>query len=67
VRFEDTLCNYANSLILCDRLCGTFLDGEAELVGQDDRKRLTIREQFMFPFKPMLEWIKARQGQSASA
>ncbi len=67
VRFEDTLCNYANSLILCDRLCGTFREGEAELVGQDDRKRLSIREQFMFPLRPMLARIKARQSQSASA
>lgn len=67
VLFEDTLCNYANSLILCDRLCGTFRDGEAEVVGQDDRKRLSIKDQFLFPLRPMLERIKARQGQSASA
>ena len=67
VLFEDTLCNYANSLILCDRLCGTFRDGEAELVGQDDRKRLSIKEQFLFPLRPMLARIKARQSQSASA
>jgi sterol desaturase/sphingolipid hydroxylase (fatty acid hydroxylase superfamily) len=66
VLFEDTLCNYANSLILCDRLCGTFREGEAAVVGQDERKRLSIREQFMFPFGPLIAMIKARQGGSAA-
>jgi sterol desaturase/sphingolipid hydroxylase (fatty acid hydroxylase superfamily) len=66
VRFEDTLCNYANSLILCDRICGTFRDGEAEVVGQDDRKRLSIWEQFIFPFGPLIAVIRAKQGQSAN-
>jgi sterol desaturase/sphingolipid hydroxylase (fatty acid hydroxylase superfamily) len=65
VRFEDTLCNYANSLILCDRMCGTFRNGEAEVVGQDERKRLSIKEQFLFPLRPLMAMIKAKQGQSA--
>jgi sterol desaturase/sphingolipid hydroxylase (fatty acid hydroxylase superfamily) len=66
VRYEDTRCNYANSLILCDRMCGTFRDGEAEVVGQDERKRLSIWEQFTFPLRPLIAMIKARQGQSAA-
>jgi sterol desaturase/sphingolipid hydroxylase (fatty acid hydroxylase superfamily) len=67
VPFEATRCNYANSLILIDRLCGTFCEGEAVEVGQDDRKRLSIREQFLFPFVPVLAMIKARQRQSTAA
>ena len=47
--FEGTRCNYGNSIILFDRIFGTFKDGESEVVGQDDRKRLSIREQFLFP------------------
>ena len=67
VRYEDTLCNYANSMILIDRMFGTFRAGEAEIVGQDERKRLSVREQFMFPFVPVIALIKARRGSSAAA
>jgi len=48
--YEDTRCNYGNSVILYDRLFGTFKDGESEIVGQDDRRRLSIKEQFLFPY-----------------
>lgn len=47
--YEDTRCNYGNSVILWDRLFGTFKEGESEIVGQGDRRRLSIREQFLFP------------------
>lgn len=47
--YEDTRCNYGNSVILWDRVFGTFKDGESEIVGQDDRRRLSIKEQFLFP------------------
>ncbi|MEO0872487.1 MAG: sterol desaturase family protein, partial [Pseudomonadota bacterium] len=47
--YEDTRCNYGNSVILWDRVFGTFKEGESEVVGQDDRRRLSIAEQWMFP------------------
>lgn len=47
--YEDTRCNYGNSVILWDRVFGTFKEGESEIVGQDDRRRLSIREQWLFP------------------
>jgi hypothetical protein len=31
---------------------GTYREGESEVVGQDDRRRLSIKEQFLFPFRP---------------
>jgi sterol desaturase/sphingolipid hydroxylase (fatty acid hydroxylase superfamily) len=62
--YESTRCNYANSLILCDRVFGTFREGEAEEVGQDERKRLSIREQMLFPFVPLIDMIKARRAQT---
>ncbi len=65
VPYEDTRCNYANSLILIDRMFGTFRDGEADTVGQDDRKWLTIPEQFVFPFVPLITAIQARRNVSA--
>ncbi len=51
--YEDTRCNYGNSLILIDRILGTYREGESAVVGQDERKRLSIWEQFMFPFQPI--------------
>ncbi|MBD2841655.1 sterol desaturase family protein [Erythrobacter rubeus] len=61
--FEDTRCNYSNSIILFDRIFGTFKDGESEVVGQDDRKRLTIKEQFLFPILP---WLRKREDRAAN-
>ncbi|MFC0203948.1 sterol desaturase family protein [Novosphingobium soli] len=60
--YESTRCNYANSLILLDRVFGTFREGEASVVGQDDLRRLSIWEQFVFPFQPVIARMKARRG-----
>ncbi|MFZ5667603.1 MAG: sterol desaturase family protein [Pseudomonadota bacterium] len=57
--YEDTRCNYGNSVIFWDRLFGTYKEGESAIVGQDDRKRLSIREQWLFPLRPWLERRKA--------
>lgn len=64
--YESTRCNYANSLILLDRLMGTFREGEAAVVGQDDCRRLSIREQFLFPFQPLIDRIGAKHVKTAS-
>jgi sterol desaturase/sphingolipid hydroxylase (fatty acid hydroxylase superfamily) len=63
--YEDTRCNYGNSLIIIDRIFGTYREGESAIVGQDERKRLSIYEQFMFPFQPVIDRIKARRSKSA--
>ena len=65
--YEDTRCNYGNSLILMDRIFGTFREGESSVVGQGDRKRLSIPEQWLFPFQPWLDRIKQKRAQAASA
>jgi Sterol desaturase len=67
--YESTRCNYGNSLILLDRIFGTYREGESVLVGQDDRRRLTIREQTLFPFVPVIEKFKAQKykGQHVAA
>jgi sterol desaturase/sphingolipid hydroxylase (fatty acid hydroxylase superfamily) len=67
VGYEETRCNYANALILCDRMCGTFRRGEAEVVGQDERKRLLITQQFMFPLRPLMAMIKRNSGKAAAS
>ncbi|WCT79486.1 sterol desaturase family protein [Novosphingobium humi] len=65
VPYEDTRCNYGNSLIFWDRVFGTFREGEASVVGQGDRKRLSIWEQTVFPLVPLVEAYKARKGQAS--
>jgi sterol desaturase/sphingolipid hydroxylase (fatty acid hydroxylase superfamily) len=60
--YEDTRCNYGNSVILWDRVFGTFKEGESEVVGQDDRKRLSIWEQWTFPLRPWLEKRETAEG-----
>jgi len=67
VAHENTRCNYANSLILIDRVFGTYRDGECEAVGQDERRRLSIPEQFMFPFQPVIAKVRARRGNAEAA
>lgn len=66
VPYEDTRYNYGNSLILLDRVFGTYREGEASVVGQGDRKRLSIWEQTIFPFVPVIDWIRARRAGSTS-
>lgn len=66
--YEDTRCNYGNSVILFDRMFGTFREGESEVVGQDDRRRLSIKEQFLFPFQPMIDrWSGAARSSNAAS
>jgi len=62
VGYEETRCNYANSLIVLDRLFGTYREGEAAIVGQDERKRLSIWQQFAFPFVPVIDWLTKRRA-----
>lgn len=64
--YEDTRCNYGNALILLDRMFGTYREGESEVVGQDERKRLSIYEQFMFPFQPLIDRYKARRARAVA-
>lgn len=64
--YQSTRCNYANSLILLDRLFGTYREGEAAIVGQGDLKRLSIKEQFLFPFEPLIERARSKREQAAT-
>jgi sterol desaturase/sphingolipid hydroxylase (fatty acid hydroxylase superfamily) len=65
VGYEVTRCNYAGTLIIIDRVLGTYRAGESAVVGQDDRQRLSIREQWIFTFRPLMKAITGRQGSSA--
>ena len=67
ISYEDTRCNYGNSLIIMDRMFGTYREGESEIVGQGDRRRLSIKEQWLFPFQTWLDRMKDRPSSPTSA
>jgi sterol desaturase/sphingolipid hydroxylase (fatty acid hydroxylase superfamily) len=66
VDYENTRCNYGNSLILLDRIFGTYREGEGVLVGQDERKRLSIKEQMLFPFQGPIDRFMAKRAKVQS-
>jgi sterol desaturase/sphingolipid hydroxylase (fatty acid hydroxylase superfamily) len=59
--YESTRRNYGNALIVLDRIFGTYSDGEGVIVGQDDLRRLSIWEQTIYPFQPLINAYKARR------
>ena len=60
--FEATRSNYANTFILIDRIFGTCIDGEAELLGMEGGRRMSIREQMMYPFTEGWKAYKERKS-----
>ncbi len=60
--FEATRSNYANTFIIIDRIFGTCLDGEAELLGMEGGRRMSIREQMLYPFTEGWKTLKSGSG-----
>ncbi|MGF7156548.1 sterol desaturase family protein [Novosphingobium gossypii] len=61
--FEASRSNYSNTFIFIDRMFGTCVDGEAELLGMEGGRRMSIREQMTFPFTEGWKTMKGRFGQ----
>lgn len=62
LNYDDTRCNYANELIVLDRVFGTYREGEAVHVGQDNQRRLSIWQQSIWPFLPFIAKARAKWG-----
>jgi len=60
--YESTRCNYSNSFIFIDRIFGTCIDGEAELLGMEGGRRMSIREQMTYPFTEGRKALSERYG-----
>jgi sterol desaturase/sphingolipid hydroxylase (fatty acid hydroxylase superfamily) len=60
--YEATRSNYAGTYIFIDRIFGTCVDGEAELLGLDGGRRMSIREQMTHPFTEGWKSLKGRFG-----
>ncbi|CAN5384149.1 hypothetical protein BH10PSE15_BH10PSE15_01980 [soil metagenome] len=63
--YEATRSNYSGSFIFIDRMFGTCLDGEAELLGMEGGRRMSIREQMTYPFTEGWKTLKQRLGRSS--
>jgi sterol desaturase/sphingolipid hydroxylase (fatty acid hydroxylase superfamily) len=63
--YEDTRCNYGCAIILFDRIFGTYREGESEIVGQGERVRLSIRQQFLFPLRPVIAMVDVKRRTAA--
>lgn len=64
--FEATRSNYASTFIFIDRIFGTCIDGEAELLGMEGGRRMSIREQMLFPFTEGWKTMKERFGKASN-
>jgi sterol desaturase/sphingolipid hydroxylase (fatty acid hydroxylase superfamily) len=60
--YESTRSNYAGAYIFIDRLFGTCIDGEAELLGMEGGRRMGVGEQMTYPFTEGWKSLKARFG-----
>jgi len=64
--YESTRCNYSGAYIFIDRMFGTCIDGEAELLGMEGGRRMSIREQMTYPFTEGWKTIQERFGKERS-
>ena len=65
--YEATRSNYAGDFIFIDRIFGTCIDGEAELLGMENGRRMGIREQMTFPFTEGWKTLKEKFGKGRYA
>jgi len=64
--YEATRSNYSGSFIFIDRMFGTCIDGEAEMLGLDNGRRMSIREQMTYPFTEGWKTMKEKYARPAA-
>jgi sterol desaturase/sphingolipid hydroxylase (fatty acid hydroxylase superfamily) len=65
--YEATRSNYAGTFIFIDRMFGTCIDGEAELLGMEGGRRMSIREQMAYPFTEGWKTLQGKFGRTVTA
>jgi len=65
--FEASRSNYSGTYIFIDRIFGTCIDGEAELLGMEGGRRMSIREQMAYPFTEGWNALRERFGKERLA
>jgi sterol desaturase/sphingolipid hydroxylase (fatty acid hydroxylase superfamily) len=63
--YEASRSNYSGTWIVIDRMFGTCVDGEAELLGMEGGRRMSIGETMLHPFTEGWKSIKERFGAPA--
>src|SRR5690242_6692630 len=58
--YEASRSNFAGTYIFIDRIFGTCVDGEAELLGMEGGRRMSIREQMTYPFTEAWKTLKEK-------
>ena len=58
--YEGSRSNYAGTWIIIDRMFGTCVDGEAELLGMEGGRKMPIREAMHYPFTEGWKWLKEK-------
>ncbi|WP_230280692.1 sterol desaturase family protein [Croceicoccus sp. Ery15] len=58
--YEASRSNYSGTWIIIDRMFGTCVDGEAELLGMEGGRAMSIKETMVFPFKDAWASMKMR-------
>lgn len=61
--FEASRSNFAGTWIIIDRIFGTCVDGEAELLGMEGGRKMSIRETMAYPFTEGWKAFKERYRQ----
>lgn len=58
--YEASRSNYAGTYIFIDRMFGTCVDGEAELLGMEGGRRMSVGETMTYPFTEGRRTLKER-------
>jgi sterol desaturase/sphingolipid hydroxylase (fatty acid hydroxylase superfamily) len=58
--YEGSRSNYSSTWIIIDRMFGTCVDGEAELLGMEGGRRMSVGETMTFPFTEAWKTMKAK-------
>ena len=64
--YEASRSNYASTWVVIDRLFGTCVDGEAELLGMEGGRPMSIRETMVYPFADGWRTLKERLGRRSA-
>ncbi len=68
--YEASRSNYGSTWIIFDRIFGTCIDGEAEHLGMEGGRRMTIKEAMHYPFsegyKTTREWFRSKSNKPSA-
>ncbi len=64
--YEASRSNYSGTWIIIDRMFGTCVDGEAELLGMEGGRPMSIRETMTYPFAEGWKSIRGRFARPVS-